>query len=299
MNLDRLRTLVAVAEFGSIAAAASALRVTPSAVSQQLAKLDHEAGIRLTEPDGRGIRLTDGALVLAQHAVRILGQVEAAQAELAALRGDVRGRLVLAAFASAARGIAPPALRTLRDRYPELSVELRELENDASVPAVGRGDIDVALVNEWGPVPLDLPRQVEVRTIARDAFDVIVPVGHPLAGAHAVELGQLKDEPWIGWTKGSSYDNWLVQTLRATGATPVIAHNVEEHHTHAALVAAGLGVAMLPRIGRPEHRADGVAVPVRPNLTRRVRAIWRRASAARPAVRAVVKALSEATQLRR
>ncbi|MBI0384375.1 LysR family transcriptional regulator, partial [Streptomyces albiflaviniger] len=146
MNLDRLRTLYAVARHGSVSGAAEGLHVTTSAVSQQLAKLERETGQQLLAKNGRGIRLTDAGRLLADHAARILSQVELAQADLEAQRGHAVGELLLGAFPTAVRGLFPDALSRLRTEHPQLNVRLQEMEPDESVPSVVRGDIDLAVV---------------------------------------------------------------------------------------------------------------------------------------------------------
>lgn len=293
MNLDRLRALDAVACHGSVNAAAAALHLTTSAVSQQLSKLERDVGETLVERQGRGIRLTDAARALADHAGVILAQVEAAEADLAARRGEVRGHVTLAAFASAARGIVPGALQRLGERYPDLAVELRELEMDASIQLTERSDVDVAVVNDWDTEPLALPESLDRASVVDDVFDVVLPADHPLAGQESVDLADLAEQPWIGWTKDSICYQWLVRTMRAKGIEPIISHTAEEHPTQMALVAAGLGAAVLPRIGRTAS-VDGVAVVgLRPRLSRHVYVVWRRAAAGRPAIRAVVDSLRE------
>lgn len=250
MNVERLRALHAIATYGSVSAAAGALHLTASAVSQQVGKLEREVGQRLLQHHGRGVRLTDDGALLAEHASRILCQVEAARADLEARRGTVRGRVTVAAFASAARGIAPDALRTMKQTYPDLLVELRELEMDESIPMTSRGDVDVAVVADWDTAPLGLPDSFDRTPLVEDVFDIVLPAGHPLAGRESVDLGELAGEQWIGWTKDSICYEWLIRTMRGKGIEPFIAHTAEEHPTQMALVAAGLGLAVLPRIGR-------------------------------------------------
>lgn len=160
LNLDRLRTLSAVARHGSVSAAAEGLHVTTSAVSQQLAKLERETGQQLLAKNGRGVRLTDAGRLLADHAVRILSQVELAQADLEAHRGQAVGELRLGAFPTAARGLFPGALARLRVDHPQLRPRLTEMEPDASVRGVVRGDIDLGVVLDWHNRPLSLPEEI-------------------------------------------------------------------------------------------------------------------------------------------
>lgn len=294
MDFGRLRALHAVATYGSVQEAASALHVTTSAVSQQLAKLEREVGQRLVERNGRGVRLTDAALLLAGHAGRILNQVEEARSDLEAARGAVRGHVTVAAFASGSRGLMPAVLCDLRDRFPDLAVELRELEMDVSISMVERGDVDVAVVNDWDTEPLAHIDGIAKAPLADDVFDLVLPASHRLAGRDAVNLAEMDGESWIGWTKDSMCNLWLMRTLRGLGIEPWIAHTVEDHHTQMTLVAAGLGTALLPRIGRPVPTGDVRIVALRPSLARHIYAINRTGAGQRPAVRAVVGALRAA-----
>lgn len=294
LELGRLRALHAVSTYGSVQEAAAALHVTTSAVSQQLGKLEREVGQRLVERNGRGVRLTDAALLLAGHAGRILTQVEEARSDLEASRGAVHGHVTVAAFASGARGLMPPVLCALRDRYPDLTVELRELEMDDSIPMVERGDVDVAIVNDWDTEPLAPIDGIVKTPLVDDVFDLVLPARHRLAGRDAVNLAEMDGEPWIGWTKGSICNLWLMRTVRGLGIEPWIAHTVEDHHTQMTLVAAGLGAAMLPRIGRPVPTPDVRIVALRPSLARHIFALNRTGASRRPTVRTVVGALRTA-----
>lgn len=287
MDLGRLRALHAVSTYGSVHEAALALHVTTSAVSQQLGKLEREVGQRLIERNGRGVRLTDAALLLADHAGRILSQVEEARSDLEAARGGVRGHVTIGAFASSARGIVPPALCALRDGYPELTVELRELEMEDSIPMLARGDLDIALVNDWDTEPLPIADGIARTSLLDDVFDLVVPAGHRLAGRTEVDLAEMDGEAWVGWTKDSMCNKWLTRTLRARDIEPAIKHTVEDHHTQMTLVAAGLGSALLPRIGRPIPGGDVRVIELRPSLARHIYAITRNGATRRPAVRAV------------
>lgn len=293
MDLGRLRALYAVSSYGSVHQAAQVLHVTTSAVSQQIGKLEREVGQPLVERNGRGVRLTDAALLLADHAGRILAQVEEARSELEASRGTVRGHVTLAAFATAARGMAPAVLCALRDTYPELTVELRELEMDDSIPMLARGEVDIAIVNDWDTEPLPIADDIVRVPLLDDLFDLVLPAGHRLAGRPTVNLAEMDGEAWIGWTRSSICNKWLTRTLRELNIEPRIAHTVEDHATQMTLVAAGLGAAMLPRMGRPLPPADVRIVGVRPSLARHIYAITRQGAARRPAVRAVRDALRD------
>ncbi|GAA2147005.1 LysR family transcriptional regulator [Actinomadura napierensis] len=291
LDLERLRALHSVATYGSVSAAADVLHVTTSAVSQQLAKLERETGQKLLERNGRGVRLTDAAELLVGHAEKILSLVEQAQADLEAHRGSVVGQLTLAAFPTAARGLMPQALRLLRAEHPDLRVLVREEDPLHSMPLVLRGDLDMAVVQDWNNEPLPLPEGLHKGAICEDVADVALPAGHPLAGRTSVDLKELAGDPWISSVPDSICCDWLLRTLRAIDSEPRIEHMAYEFATQLALVAGGLGNAILPRLGRCDVPPDVAVVPLAEPLTRRVYAVWREEAARRPAIRAAVTAL--------
>ncbi|MFF0306851.1 LysR family transcriptional regulator [Streptosporangium sp. NPDC004379] len=291
LSLERLRVLHAISAHGSVTGAAEALHVTTSAISQQMAKLEREVGQRLLERNGRGVRLTGAAELLVAHAGRMLSLAERAEADLEAHRGAVVGRLTLAAFATAARGLVPPALGELRRDHPRLRVELEEAEPHETVPRVARGDLDMAIVQDWSGHPLPLPGDLNRVALLDDVADVALPEGHPLAAGDAVGLAELAGEPWITWSRGWICTAWLLSTLRSCGAEPDIAHIAAEHHTQLALVAAGLGVAIVPRLGRDPVPGGVRFAEVRPSPVRHVYAVWRADADRRPSIRAVIRAL--------
>lgn len=294
LNLERLRTLDALARHGSVSAAAEGLHVTTSAVSQQMAKLEREVGQKLLARNGRGVRLTDAGRLLADHAARILSQVELAQADLEAQRGQVAGELRLTAFPSAARGLLPGVLAALSAAHPGLRVRSRELEPAQGVDAVLRGDADLAVVLDWYNKPLPMPEGLAKAPILDDRVDIAMPEGHPLADREAIGLEDFAEDEWVAWTEGEFCHEWLLYTLRAKGIEPCIAHWAGEHHTQLAMVAAGLGVCVAPRLGR-EPVPDGIrAVPVRERVHRHVYAVWRADADRRPSIRAAVEALQAA-----
>ncbi|MGA6225806.1 LysR family transcriptional regulator [Streptomyces umbrinus] len=294
LNLERLRTLDALARHGSVSGAAEGLHVTTSAVSQQMSKLEREVGQQLLAKNGRGVRLTDAGRLLADHAARILSQVELAQSDLEAQRGQVMGELRLAAFPTAARGLFPTALAALRAEHPGLRVRSRELEPEIGVAWVTRGDLDLAVVLDWYNKPLPLPDGLVKASLLDDPTDLALPVGHRLADHSEVDLEDFVDDEWIAWDEGEFCHEWLLFTLRGKGIEPVIAHRAEEHHTQLAMVAAGLGVCVAPRLGRDPVPAGVRTVPVRPRVTRHVYAVWRADADRRPAIRAAVDALRSA-----
>src|SRR5919199_2448089 len=198
LDLRRLRLLRELAERGTIAAVADALRFTPSAVSQQLAQLEREAGVPLLERAGRGVRLTDAGLVLAGHAEALLERAALAEADLAAAAGSVAGRARIACFQSVAVRIALPAMEILAREAPRLRCELVEAEPEQALPALAVGDLDLVLGDEWTHQPWRLPAGVERADLFPDPVRLVLPARHPAAREHpvAVPLRALAADAW-------------------------------------------------------------------------------------------------------
>jgi DNA-binding transcriptional LysR family regulator len=295
IELGRLRALSAVARYGTVTAAAKALHCTPSAVSQHLAKLDREIGGTLVEKDGRRLRLTEAGRVLVEHAGRILAALEEAEAALAAHQETVCGRLRIASFPTACRGLLPYALRQLAARHPDLAPELLESDPRDGLDLVDRGEVDLALVDDWPEVMVRFPPGVSHVSLGLDVADLVVPASHHLAQRPApVALAGLVDERWIASVPGSSCHEWLARAL--PGVRPRFL--VAEFESQVTLIGAGLGVALIPRLARTSLPESVVALPVAPEPARRVTIAWRRAAQARPAIGAAVEALRAAWQSR-
>ncbi|MFB7274251.1 LysR substrate-binding domain-containing protein [Streptomyces sp. NPDC056244] len=297
LNLERLRTLDALARHGSVSAAAEGLHVTTSAVSQQLAKLEREVGQQLLARNGRGVRLTDAGRLLADHAARIISQVEVAQSDIEAQRDRVVGEVRISAFPTAARGLFPAAISALHESHPELRVTSRELEPEAGIRGVSRGDVDLGVVLDWSNKRLPVPGGLATAHLLDDAADVAMPAGHPHADRTEVDLEEFADDPWVSWPEGEFCYDWLMFTLRSKGIEPRIAHLAGEHHTQLALIAAGLGVCVAPRLGRGPVPESVAVVPVRQKMRRHIYAVWRTDADRRPSIRAAVEALREAARL--
>ncbi|MFF4526226.1 LysR family transcriptional regulator [Streptomyces bluensis] len=291
LDLQRLRALHAVSVHGTVGAAAAALGYTPSAVSQQIAKLERETRTVLLERQGRGVRLTEQAQLLVATAGELLTIVERAETELEERRGVPAGRLTVAAFASAARGLMPGVLADLAVRHPALDARLTEVEPHLSVDLVAKGAVDMAVAHDWDIAPLPAPEGVEQAVIGEDLCDLLVPSGHPFAARRSVRRTDLKGERWICQPPGRVCHDWLVRTLRAAGCEPDIVHQAEENPTLVALVAAGLGVALIPRLGRGPLPAGVVEVPLDPMPVRRLYALWRTGASRRPAIAETVRTL--------
>lgn len=293
LDLQRLRALHAVSVHGTVGAAATALGYTPSAVSQQIAKLERETRTVLLEREGRGVRLTDEARQLASTAQQLMAIVEHAETSLEERRGLPAGRLTLAAFPSAARGLLPSVLAELARRYPAIDARLSEVDPHLSVDLVAKGMVDLAVAHDWDIAPLPAPDGVEQAFVGEDPCDLLVPTGHPFASRTAVRREDLGGERWICQPPGRVCHDWLVRTLRTAGHEPDIVHQADENPTLVALVAAGLGVALIPRLGRGPLPSGVVEVALDPLPVRRLYALWRAGAARRPAIAETVRTLQD------
>jgi DNA-binding transcriptional LysR family regulator len=177
LDLRRLRLLRELARRGTIAAVAEALSYSPSAVSQQLAALEKEAGMRLLEPAGRRVRLTAQAGLLVAHTEILLEEMERAEAALAQSLSEIAGTLRVAAFQTAVLTLVPPALTRLEPQHPSLRVEVPELEPEAALPALAAGEFDLVLGEEYPGHPLPRPHETERHDLLTDELRLITPAG--------------------------------------------------------------------------------------------------------------------------
>ncbi|MBF6363324.1 LysR family transcriptional regulator [Nocardia farcinica] len=293
MSLDRLRVLRAFADRGTIAATAAALSMTPSAVSQQLKVLAKEAGVPLLEPDGRRIRLTDAGQALVVRADEVLAAMDRAAAEMAHYRESPRGRVRVALFPSGAALLLPLVLPALADS--EIDVVARDEDVPPSAVPPLLADYDIVLTHrDERSGPLAGPR-VSTRFLMREPIDVVVPPGHRLARQRAVAPAELAEESWLSVRGGFPVDDVLESIATVTGVQPRIAQRLNDFRAIEALVAAGYGVALMPRfaVTHPEVvvlRLSGVRAARSYDLVTRPHA------ERRPVVATVLAAFAEAAR---
>lgn len=293
---SRLPFLLAVHDEGSVAAAARALGYTPSAVSQQIGKLELEVGRTLLEPAGRGVVLTDAALVLVDAAETMQATSETTRARLEELREELTGTLRVACFPSAIRGVASPALGALAQSAPGLRLRLREMSPDLGHEAVVGGRVDVALVHDWVHDQAAFGAGVEAVHLADDVVDLVVPAGHRLASASTADLSEVVDDVWVTDVSRGICTRWILALLREHTQHPRMDFRAEEYASQVALVGAGLCVGLLPRHGRPPLPPSVRILPLRgPAPTRRFIAVYRSTTTRRPAVHRLIGELQ--TQL--
>jgi DNA-binding transcriptional LysR family regulator len=322
LDIRRLRMLHEFAARGSIARTAEALGYTPSAVSQQLAVLEREAGTPLLDRTARSAGLTAAGRRLAAHAERILAMVEEAESDLSAQAAQPAGRVVVTAFPSAAVAFAPALARSLR-AHPKLSLLLREADPAEGLQLVRSGEVEVAIVDDWtGRLSANLssppgqagsPGQATfdgagaevghgVLTyyhLVRDPLVLVVARDHPAANPELpVDLRALRNEPWLAAPSGEPSRQAVDRLLAAVGLTPPVPSEFEGLGTVANLVARGLGIAIMPRlaVGAYERRLVVRELPAGLDLARDVFAVARTASVMRPSVAVIVSALRGAAR---
>ena len=305
---------------GSIARTAEALGYTPSAVSQQLAVLEREAGTPLLDRTARSAGLTAAGRRLAVHAERILAMVEEAESDLSAQAAEPSGRVVVTAFPSAAVAFAPALARSLR-AHPKLSLLLREADPAEGLQLVRSGEVEAAIVDDWtgrlsalvasppGHASMDSAGDgagadhgqgvLSYYHLVRDPLVLVVARDHPAANPDLpVDLRALRNEPWLAAPSGEPSRQATDRLLAAVGLTPPVPSEFEGLGTVANLVARGLGIAIMPRlaVGAYERRLVVRELPAGLDLARDVFAVARTASVARPSVAVIVSALRGAAR---
>jgi DNA-binding transcriptional LysR family regulator len=332
LDIRRLRMLHEFAARGSIARTAEALGYTPSAVSQQLAALEKEAGTSLLDRTARSAGLTDAGRRLAAYAERILAMVEEAESDLSARAAEPSGRVVVTAFPSAAVAFAPALARSLR-AHPQLSLLLRQSSPPEGLQLVRSGEVEVAIVDDWtGRLAADLagmntgmstgmstgasagsamgagPHETSADPVqgvlsyyhlVRDPLVLVVARGHPAADPERpVDLRTLRNDPWLAAPSGEPSRDAFDRLLAAVGVAQPVPSEFEGLGTVANLVARGLGIAIMPRlaVGAYERRVVVRELPAGLDLARDVFAVARTASLARPSVAVIVGALRGAAR---
>src|SRR3954471_24427149 len=248
LDVRRLKVLREVAARGSFSAAAEALSFTQSAISQHVAALERETGTKLVERSPRGVRLTDAGRALVAHADAILARIDAAEEELAAIKGLRGGRLRLACFQSAGATLVPRAVAEFHERHPDVDLGMIEAEPEDAREPLRSGEIDLALIYDFESLPDTLDDDLELTPLIDDPYDVIVPSGHRLAKRRGVKLADFADEPWVASTSLCGCRRITERACQEAGFEPRIAFEADETMAAQSLVAAGVGVTLLPRL---------------------------------------------------
>lgn len=280
LSVARLRVLREVAYRGSFSAAADALSYTQSAISQQIAALEAEAGMMLLERHARGVSLTAAGQTLVGHAEGILARLDAAEEALSALAGLRGGRLRMASFPTAGATLMPLAIANFRASYPDVELTLAEGEPEDIVPRLRAGELDLALLFEFEDES-GLDEDMTRAELLEDPMYLALPREHPLVARGRVRLEDLAEEAWVQTSRESPCARHVVRRCHAASFEPNVSFESDDYQTVQGLVAAGVGVALIPELALSVVREDIVI----------------RALSPRPPVRQVIAAVPAGARL--
>ncbi|HEV2814016.1 MAG TPA: LysR family transcriptional regulator [Solirubrobacteraceae bacterium] len=294
LDVKRLRVLREVAAKGSFSAAAESLAYTQSAVSQQIAALEREAGTRLVDRSARGVRMTDAGRALVRHADVILARLSDAEAELEAIAGLRGGRVRLVSFASAGATLMPRAIALFRERHPAVELTLEPAEPEDAVAKLRSGDADIALTIDAEFCSLT-DEGVEVTHLLDDPMYAVLPRDHPLAAKPRIRLRELREDAWLAGSQRGCPDTMiLVRACNAAGFEPRIAFHSDDYLAIQGFVAAGVGVSLIPDLALLAVRDDVVIRALKESPpVRRIQAATLRDGYKSPAIEAMMGTLQE------
>ncbi|HVC83627.1 MAG TPA: LysR family transcriptional regulator [Solirubrobacteraceae bacterium] len=256
LNVNRLRILIEVANRGSFSAAADALSYTQSAVSQQVAALEAETGVTLLERLPRGVRVTPAGEVLLEYAEGIVARLHAAEAEMAAIAGLRGGQLRMASFPTAGATLMPLAIAIFRAQHPEVELTLAEGEPEEIAPRLSAGEFDIALLFEFEGTSESLGPDLSRLPLFEDPMFLALPADHALSRRRTLRLENLRAEAWIQTSASSPCAQHVVRSCHAAGFEPIVSFESDDYQTVQGLVAAGVGVALIPKLALSGARDD-------------------------------------------
>src|SRR6185312_3894810 len=292
-----LKVLTEVVGRGSFSAAAEALSYTQSAVSQAIARLEAETGTMLVVRDRQGVRPTAAGATLVEHAEAIFGQIDAAETDLAAVLGVRIGRLRMASFPSAGATLMPLAIATFRKAHPDVSLTLAEGEPEEIAPRLRAGEFDLALLFEFPGVRERPGAGLRTVGLLEDPMHVALPAAHPLADKRALTLADLRDENWVQTSESSPCARHVVRSCLAAGFEPHVAFESDDYETVQGLVAAGVGVALIPRLALRRVRFGIVVRELAPQSpTRKIMAATVGGAGVAPAAKTMLRVLTEVAE---
>ncbi|GAA3774761.1 LysR family transcriptional regulator [Streptomyces coacervatus] len=297
----QLRLLALIEEFGSLTAAAEALRLTPAAVTQQVARAERQWQVPLVVRGPRGARLTEAGALLAVHGRIVDETTEKAAADMAALLGHLSLRLRVGAFQAAALHLVPPALVALRHRHPDADVSVVDLVSGQGPEAIGASRLDLAVVASWSD-SFVFPPQVAAHPLLRDPLVLVLPADHPLAAgpspAAALRLEQLRNEAWVTIVAGHAAREQFDRAAKEAGFTPKVRFETESFDVAQALVGAGSGVALVSRLALTHVPGTTHRELARPRLHRRLHALTQTDTTLTPLVEVYLGLLRDVAQER-
>jgi DNA-binding transcriptional LysR family regulator len=293
LNPLHLRTLVEVVRTGSFAEAARRLGYTPSAVSQQISGLERAAALSLFEREAHSVRATPAAELLAERAQEVLASFGALDDEIESISAGTVGRLRLGSFPTASAKVLPQGLAAFVREFPSVEIRLDEGEPDELLPALRSGDLDVALVYRYDLVPRRWPERLVETELLHEDLLLLLPAAHPLAARQRIALADLDAQTWIASREGTAGATCLVRACSAAGFTPGVAFRSNDYDVVAGLVAAGLGIALVPTLGHDESTPGITARRLTaPRLQRHVSALHRAANVSTP-VQGALRAIAD------
>lgn len=294
LNASRLHVLREVVSLGSFSAAADALSYSQSAVSQAVATLEGEVGTPLIERDRRGVRPTAAGAALVHHAEGILARMEAAETEVTAIAGGRGGRLRVASFPSAGATLMPRAVAAFTASHPGVEITLAEGEPEEIAPRLRAGEFDLVLLYEFDGVGERLGAGMRRFELLDDPLHLALPEAHRLASRRQVRLEQLSEESWIQTSAATPCARHVVRSCHAAGFDPRVSFESDDYQTVQGLVAAGVGVALIPQLALSAVRSDIRVRALHPQSpVRKVFAATRRGAAVTPALATMLDVLRE------
>lgn len=297
LDVKRLRILREVAQCGSFSGAADGLYLSQSAVSQQIATLEREVGMKLLDRTREGPKLTDAGRVLVSHAEAAIARLDEAERELAAIAGLEGGELRLASFPSASATVLTEAVSVFHRRHPGVRLSVADAEPEESLPRLRGGEIDLALTFDYASVPMEDERDLDRTLLLSESMHIALPKDHPLAERQVVPLAELADHEWLCGSRPSSCGEAVVQACRNAGFEPTIGFESDDYHVMQGFIVAGLGVTLLPDLALPTLRAELVVRATHPPAPeRRVWAATRAAGSRSPATEEMLRILVEVGQ---
>jgi DNA-binding transcriptional LysR family regulator len=293
LDVKRMRVLREVVARGSFSGAADTLHLSQSAVSQQVAVLEREVGMALLERTSAGPQLTPAGETLMGHADAVIARLDEAERELSQIAGLEGGRLRLVSFSTASATLMTRAMAEFRALHPQVELQYVEGEPEDSVPAVRRGEHDLALAFDFVAFPEDFGRDLDARMILEDPMRVALPPGHPLAAGKTVDLSALADEDWLCGDKPSACREHVINACRMAGFEPRISFESDDYQVIQGLVAAGLGVGLIPELAAWDPNVE--LREIKPHApVRRVWAVTREAGSRSPACEEMLALLETA-----
>ena len=294
LDVKRLNILREVANQNSFSGAADSLYLSQSAVSQQIATLEREVGMRLLDRTREGPKLTDAGRVLVTHAEAAIARLEEAERDLASIAGLEGGELRLASFPSASATVLTEAVSIFHRRHPGVRLTVADAEPEESLPRLRAGEIDLALTFDYPSIPKPEERDLDRELVLTESMYVALPADHPLATRPTVPLGELSDMTWLCGSLPSTCGEVVLAACRSAGFEPQVGFETDDYHVMQGFIVAGLGTTLLPDLALPTLRDGLVVRPTTPTAPqRRVWATVRSEGSRSPSTQAMLEILTE------